>query len=273
MTVFAARRRRNVGWAALAIAVIAAGASVYRLTLHRVELLTGWVLLALVFTLALYNVRKRVATYPAGAASAWLQLHVYAGAVAIGTFVLHAGIHWPEGLLERLLAATFLLMAGSGVLGLYWSRRLPNRLTRRGEEVIFERIPGMIARLRQAAEEAVEQGARDAGSATLADHYRNHLARFFSGPRHLLAHLYGFGRPIYPMLTQLDALKRHLNESERAHCARLRELIEKKEELDFHYALQLALKAWLFIHVPLTGVLLMLAVVHMISAMAFSGGV
>ena len=42
--------------------------------------------------------------------------------------------------------------------------------------------------------------------------------------------------------------------------ARLRELIVKKDDLDFHYALQRALKAWLFVHVPMTGVMLMLAV-------------
>ena len=49
--------------------------------------------------------------------------------------------------------------------------------------------------------------------------------------------------------------------------------MEKKDELDFHYSLNLALKAWLLVHVPLTYGLLILAVLHMVTAYAFSGGV
>ncbi|MEO7812539.1 MAG: hypothetical protein ABIR73_10935 [Usitatibacter sp.] len=272
MISFAARRRRNMAWLGAAVAAIAAAYGAYRLTLHRAELLTGWLLFALVLVLALYNLRKRIAIYPLGAASAWLQLHVYLGLLAVAAFVAHTGAVWPHGILERLLVVSFVLVAATGVLGLYWSRRLPNRLTRRGEEVIFERIPGFIARLRREAEEAVEMAAREAGSATLADHYREHLARYFAAPRNILAHLHGAGGPNYALLNQLDALKRHLDEKERVQHEKLRALVEKKEELDFHYALQLALKAWLFVHVPLGGMLLMLIAVHLVSALAFSGG-
>jgi len=209
---------------------------------------------------------------PVGAASTWTQFHIYGGFLAIFIFALHLGLRWPDGALERLLAASFALTAASGLLGLYWSRRLPDQLTRRGEEVIFERIPAFIVHLRTQAEAAVEQAARDAGSATLADYYGEHLAKFFAGPRYRLRHLTGSSQRIYAILNRFDALRRHLDESERVQHARLRELIVKKDDLDFHYALQRALKAWLFVHVPMTGVMLMLAVVHVVAVGAFSGG-
>ncbi|MEO6624653.1 MAG: hypothetical protein ABIN37_07465, partial [Burkholderiaceae bacterium] len=126
--------------------------------------------------------------------------------------------------------------------------------------------------LRRLAEGAVEQAALDAGSPTLADFYREHLAEFFDGPRHLLDHLTGSGRKVHAMLNRIDSLKRHLNEKERVQHALLRELIQKKDDLDFHYALQLALKAWLFVHVPVTGVMLMLAILHLVTVGAYSGG-
>ena len=272
LTPFVVRRRRNLGWLALAVVSLITIYGAYLLTLHRPAFLTGWLLFGAVLLLAIYNLRRRVTMFPIGAASTWMQIHIYGGFFAIVVFVMHIGLRWPDGALERLLALTFVLMAVTGVLGLCWSRWLPDRLTRRGEEVIFERIPAFTAHLRRQAEDAVEQAARDAGSATLADYYREHLAEFFAGPRYLLGHLSGSGRPIYAILNRIDALKRHLDETERVQHARLRELVEKKDDLDFHYALQLALKAWLFVHVPVAGVMLMLTVVHLVTVGAYSGG-
>ena len=70
----------------------------------------------------------------------------------------------------------------------------------------------------------------------------------------------------------MDNLSRYLNAEEREFHDRLRELVCKKDELDFHYALQLMLKVWLFVHVPLTYSLLIAAGVHMVLVHAFGGG-
>ena len=52
----------------------------------------------------------------------------------------------------------------------------------------------------------------------------------------------------------------------------LGELVLMKDDLDYHYALQGALKIWLFVHIPVTFVMLILAVFHGLMAQAFSTG-
>jgi len=49
-------------------------------------------------------------------------------------------------------------------------------------------------------------------------------------------------------------------------------LVRQKDGLDYHYALQLVLKGWLFTHIPLTYSLLLLTLVHVVLVFAFSGG-
>ncbi len=271
MMGFAQRRRRNLLGLLVVFAGLLAVDRVYQASLHRAEFLSGWTLFLLILLLGAHNLRKRLSMLPLGSAAEWLQWHIYIGFTVILVFLLHVGWHIPSGLLDTALALVFAIVAGSGVLGLVLSRRLPPRLTRRGEDVIFERIPGFVVQLRQRAEVLVAEAATETGSTTLAEHYRDHLADFFAGPRHIGAHLFGSGRPSFMLLHRLDALARYTNEDEREFHLRLRALVEQKDELDFHHALQAALKAWLFVHVPAVSALLVLASVHMLLAHAFTG--
>ncbi len=74
------------------------------------------------------------------------------------------------------------------------------------------------------------------------------------------------------MLDDIDDMERYLNPKEREYSERLRALVRKKHELDYHYALQATLKGWLFVHIPLTYGLLILAAIHTVLVHAFSGG-
>ncbi len=155
----------------------------YTAALREGAFLSGWLLLLTMLALALYNVRKKLPVVPIGGSATWLQFHVYAGWLSIVLFALHVGPRLPDGRLEMTLAVLFVLVAGSGVVGLVLSRTLPGRLTGRGEEVIFERIPIFIARLREAAEEVVLRSAQETESTTIADFYAARLEPFFRGPR------------------------------------------------------------------------------------------
>ncbi len=270
MITFARRRLRNSLITGGLLLACGAFYLSYLATQARPEFLTGWALFILIFTLAAYNIRKRLSMLPLGVAAHWLQLHAYLGGVAVLIFIVHTGWWWSGGALEGLLYLAFVLTAGSGLLGLYLSRRLPARLTRRGEEVIYERIPGFMARLRSEAESTVLQTAEEARSSTLPDFYNRELADFFSGPRHFWAHLRGTGRPTFMLTQRLNGLRRYLGDSEREAHERLLMLVERKDELDFHYALQSALKWWLLLHVPATAAMLILSLVHLVLVYAFT---
>ncbi len=268
------RLRHNLLRLGLAGFVLALCYAVIRPAPISISYFTGWVLLSAVVLTALYNVRKRISMWPIGSAAAWLQLHAYTGAFAVFVFLLHTGASLPNGLLESVLWATFVFVALSGVVGMYWSRVMPQRLARSGIEVIFERIPAIIYALREEAEQCVTEAARATGSNLLGDHYRDELAGWFDGPAEVWSHFRRAGHKARrSRLNKIDSLARYASEAERPYQERLRELTQRKMLLDEHYALQLALKLWLFVHVPFTAALLLLAVVHLVTVYAFSGGI
>ncbi len=267
------RRRLNVVLTVLVGVVLVLAFTVTNASLYQGAFLTGWVLLAVMGFLALFNVRKKITMLPLGSASTWMQLHIYAGWLVIVIFGEHVGWSVPTGWLEVTLAALFVLVAGSGVVGIGLSRFLPPRLTRRGEEVIFQRIPAFIAELQGDAEDLVLEAAKETRSSTITDFYMSQLSTFFDGPQNRLRHLLASRRARFALMNEIDNLQRYLNSQEREYAERLRDLVNKKDELDFHYALNLALKAWLLVHMPATYSLFIVVALHVVVVYAFSGGV
>ena len=94
--------------------------------------LSGWVLLGVMVLLALYNMRKRLPFLSLGSSEAWLQIHVYAGFFTVVLFLIHLNFRLPAGWFEGTLAWLYILVTGSGIVGLFLSRVLPRRLATRG---------------------------------------------------------------------------------------------------------------------------------------------
>jgi len=97
-------------------------ALIVRETLVTPDFLTGWILLAIIVFLAAYNVRKSLPFLPLGTSALWLQIHIYAGLLSFVLFLMHVDYSLPHGLFESLLATIYLLVFGSGVIGLYITR-------------------------------------------------------------------------------------------------------------------------------------------------------
>jgi hypothetical protein len=229
---------------------------------------TGWILFVILLILSFYNVRKKLTFLPIGSSSVWLQIHIYLGLLMVAVFFLHTGWGWPHGAMEQVLEAMYLAMAASGLLGLLISRTMPSRLRVHGEEIIFERIPIFRKQIADAAVAKVIWAGNN-NHTTIVEFYQSELATFFQKPRNILWHLVQSRRPIYRLLDKLEALDRYMNREEREIADSVRELVEAKNNLDHHYSLQLALKGWLFLHIPLTYALLLFALVHGIVVYAF----
>src|SRR3954462_5319260 len=71
--------------------------------LPKYAYLTGWVLMAVMTFLAMYNGRKKIPFLPAGRSEAWLQLHIYAGYFTVVLFALHVDFRVPDGWFESIL--------------------------------------------------------------------------------------------------------------------------------------------------------------------------
>lgn len=240
-------------------------------TLPNYAYLTGWVFFATMVLLAIYNVRKKLPFLPLGSSESWLQIHVYAGFFTVVLLLVHVNFRTPTSWFGGLLASLYLLVTGSGIAGLILSRVLPRRLSTRGGEVIYEKIPALRQALRQQAEAlAVGAGAR---SPAIAQFYARKLAVFFSGSHNFWRHLFDSRRPLNAVLVELEDLRRYLNEQEGITLGKLHELVRAKDGLDYHHALQTTLKLWLFVHLPLTYSLMIFSLLHIVLVFAFSGGV
>jgi hypothetical protein len=253
-------------WAAAVLVFAAATYQTYYLRLHlgRPAVLSGWILFAVMVGLALFNARKKLSMVPVGRASAWLAFHAVGGVLAIGLFFIHAQTVWPEGSYQRLLAILFYLVSLSGLLGIAAQRIYPRRLTQIDYEVIYERIPGEIAHLREEAEETVVRCTAETGSDTLARHYIDTLAWYFRRPRYAWSSLAGSARAEHWLNREIGAVGRYLNEAETKFLARLKDLCLTKSRIDRHYAIQSLLKFWLFLHLPLAVAVMVVAVWHLL---------
>jgi len=270
---FFTRRRLRLGLITLGAAAILVRLFRGRfLSLQADAFISGWVLLVLVVFLAAYNARKKLSFIPLGRSAIWLQIHIYVGLLSIVVFAAHSHGRLPRGPFEIMLATLYLSTALSGVIGLVFTRIFPPRLTARGEQVLFERIPVFRRKLRELAELTVQKSVAEADTGTLADFYTANAAWFFAGPRNVLLHIGNSIRPRKKLLAELADLDRYFNDREREIAAELSELIKAKDDLDHQYALQATLKGWLFVHLPLTYSLLLALALHLYLVHAFSGG-
>lgn len=241
-------------------------------TLRALPYFTGWALLAVMLFLTLYNARKKLPFLPLGRSGTWLQLHAYVGYFSGVLFLAHLSWRFPRGGFGLTLAALFVAVAGSGILGLWWSRRAPRRLTDGGGEVLFERIPVIRRELQTRAEALALESVQAGGTMAIAEFYRLHLADFFRASRNFAAHLTGFSEPKNPWRGRLEDLGRFLTPEQNQQLRELNDLIRQKDGLDRQYALQWSLKAWLFVHVPLTYSLLLATGWHVVLVHGFSLG-
>ena len=216
----------------------------------------------------------------------YAQTHPFASAAGIGIFLdagsyyvglatfvlfgLHVGWKVPNGGFELLLTSLYLIVALSGVYGLYVTRTIPKKLTALNDEVIYERIPNFRASLAAEAQALILEACQH--SDVLARFYRNRLAEYFERPRSLAYLANPTGRLRRQLMSEIDDLDRYLSNDQRSLSRKLSQMVKKKDDLDYHAAQQGRLKIWLFAHIGFTYSLLLVSILHGVMAHAFAGG-
>jgi hypothetical protein len=272
MTAFSKQRAAGLTLFFLSSVLVVSLHAEYANVVPRIAYLSGWLLFAVILILTFYNARKKLSFLPLLTSEGWLQFHIYAALLTAVLFCVHISYKFPTGWFECSLAAIYALVMLSGFFGLFASRGIPKRLTTRGGEVLFERIPGIRRQLQERAETLALKSVEDVKSATIADFYARELKGFFEGTRNVIPHWFEVRTPINLILNKIADLNRYLNESERATMNEIAILVRQKDGLDYHYSLQLILKLWLFVHIPLTYCLLLWTLAHIVLVFAYSGG-
>ncbi|MBI3708046.1 MAG: hypothetical protein HY246_10265 [Proteobacteria bacterium] len=226
--------------------------------------ITGYILFAVMLGLGVLNLRKRLSMVPLARAADWVSWHAVGGVLALALFWLHTNTLWPAGPYEQFLALLFYLVTITGIAGYALQKVTPKWLTQTGIELIFERIPIEIVRLRLTAERVVYDCCEATGSETLGRFYLETLDWYFRKPRFLTSTLGGGRRGQRWVRQQCDGVARALQANEISYLETLRQLADAKALADIHYSLQGATKLWLLVHVPLAAAVLVVALWHLL---------
>jgi hypothetical protein len=214
---------------------------------------------------ALWGIRRRTMSFAPGRSQAWVQFHVYGGTIFLILVLMHTGFRLPTGTLAWWLFACALWVFLTGIGGVFLQKTIPRILTSGlSMEVHSERIPELIEELRQRSETLVA-GCTD----SIQDFYRQKLAPAFAGPRPKWIYFLDITGGIHSSLKQFDYLKRFLSVEEKDKLNVLQSYYKAKLEIDAHFTLQRILRVWLYLHVPVSIVLLLLVGLHLFSVFYF----
>ena len=266
------RRRRIIASTLTLVAVIATALAVQRIAnrLGDASTATGWTLLVATAGLYLLSLRKKLIQHRLGPVSAWLQMHTYMGSFASIVFLMHIG--WPiRGWFESALAICFTVVAVTGIVLTFMSRSLPKRLAAIKQDFRLELIPALRLSVTKDAHELAIHSASFGEGATLVEYYQRRLLPFFLNRRSFLYRLIPTGYTRRQILRELNDLDRYLADKGLQSRQQLAAMVQTKDDLDYHYALQTRLRMMFAMHIALTWSLAIMIAVHVVLVYRFQG--
>ena len=242
----------------------------------------------------LLSVRKKFPIWRIGRAETWMRGHLWLGVLSLPLIVLHAGSLSGHGLAAWLMWL-FAVVWASGLVGAYLQHVVPRRMLREVPmETIYEQIGHVRAQLVDEADTVVADAcgrldvvtevpaapAVTPAKATLATamrpmdlaaeasealrgFYVKEMRPFLQKPTrsHLLAHPGRASDQFAKLRSMVPTLERAIADFE--------SICEEERQLQRQVGIHRVLHGWLLIHVPLSFVLMTLAVVHIVMALRF----
>lgn len=281
MSVLWPSRRARV-WQLLTLVGVAALGGIYFGHLRTTPNPNGGTLLGLILgalgtllilILVAFGVRKRSYRSTFGTLDGWLQAHIYLGLATVPVVLLHTGFRFQD----LLAVATFvvmLLVVLSGLVGAAFYTAVPRKLTLvtagSDAEETAERLRSLRRSMAQLADgkSSAFRGIhakleKEAAPGRLAG-WRLVLFGGGTRPGQISDSELDFG----PLLGLVDADER---EPLRKLLVLARQRRELHARLRYRQRYKNLLESWLWVHLPLTGLLLALLAVHIVSALWFRG--
>ena len=235
--------------------------------------------------------RKKVPVWRVGRAQTWMRGHLWLGLLSFPVILFHAGLAF-GGSLTRLMMWTFVVVIISGVVGAALQHYLPRLMFARVPmETIFEEIPHVRAQLlveadgivsdacgglavvsdpeaerTHAAASKLQTAIRvDADEAApLREFYMTEMRSFIAEPDrgHQLQEK-SHSDQVFARLRAVLPATLH------AAVADLENICEEERQLSRQRRLHVWLHGWLLTHVPLSLALLVLAIIHIVTALRY----
>ncbi len=218
---------------------------------------------------ALFGARRRTMRFASrrglGKSRSWLYFHLYGGALFLLLVLMHSGFRLPVGALNWWIWILSVWTVLSGLLGLGLQKWIPRVLASGlSVEVNYDRIPELADEIRQRAETL---------AATCDDSVRalfqKKVAPTLAAPKRNLIFFLDPTGGIQARLKPFHYLEGRLPTAERQKLLELERLYRAKLEIDAHYTLQRALRGWLYLHAPLSLVLVALVALHIFTVLYY----
>ena len=213
----------------------------------------------LIVWLALLGVRKRAMTAGRWSLKAWTSAHVYLGLALIVIATLHTGfeVGWNVHTLAYVL---MMLVIASGVYGVAVYALLPPKLSSNRREMtqgqMVEALAAVDRQLEQAAQPLDRADADRVIAALEQDPFGHGMIARLSGRYR--------GCRTEQAIAGFDALEEPDAEHERV-ATLLGKRHAQLEQIRRHMRLKAMLEVWLYVHVPLTVMLLAALTAHIVS--------
>ena len=258
------RIRRLVSLLVTTIAVLLVGgiAWIEEGRIGNASVFTGFTLLSTIVLLMLIGVRRRLPVMALGSMSSWTQFHLYLGIFSVGIYCLHVPAIVGKGNFESWLSILFLLVAGSGLYGIYASRMLPKRMTAVETEHCLDRVHWHRDQIAQTASEMAGALNEPSGDGVLRSFYDSNLNPFFTSRPSLAFLMVPSNSRRRRLLSGLQELDRYLEGEGKNMAGRFATLVRRKDSLDYQFAMKLRLRLWLVTHCILSVALLAGGIVH-----------
>lgn len=207
----------------------------------------------------LYSVRRGLTRVRSmGRRKGYMQLHIWGGLLFLFLVFLHTDFRLPRGVFTAVLWGLALWVVLSGIVGVFLQRSIPRILNSTTSfEVHFGRIPELVDELRRRAEKVV-----GGGPPRVREFYERELAADMVAPRMVGMALFGRRRGEGRLTPGMEILRRTLPDEGAATVDELQALHEAKRNMDVHFTLQRVLRGWLWLHLPVSILLLGLVALH-----------
>jgi hypothetical protein len=215
-------------------------------------------------------VRKKLPFLPVGNVQRWLRGHIWLTLLTIPLILLHSGFRL-GGPMTTTLMVLYAIVMVSGIYGLILQHKLPTMMKESlPAEIVFEQIPNLRAQLCSAAEKlqrSLKQQATTGSAVVATDVSQEEVLAGFIEQR-LLPYLRARHSEKYRLghTREADEIFRHLklrvDEMYRPRVDEMRRWCEERRLTDTQVHMQHWLHGWLFVHVPLSFLLLLMTVWH-----------
>jgi len=215
----------------------------------------------LILLLAFFGIRKRWYRSTWGTLEQWLQAHIYLGLLVLAVLLFHAGGRFSDAIAVTALILAVIVVL-SGIVGAILYATIPRLLTEVESNLTVDQISDQLNQLgRQMARIASTKSAPF--QHTYSELMRQSVPGWLAGWRLLFSQRGATARQsTTEWSSALSAVPRDEAEDLRQMLVLARQRRELLLRLIYQQRYKNVLEAWLYVHVPFTIVLLVMAVAH-----------